>query len=77
MGVGDDQLHAAQAAMGELAQELSPDRLGLRGANLHAQHLAPAVGVDADRDDDGDGDDAPTAADLRVGGVDPQIGPIL
>ena len=44
MGVGDDQLDAAQAAARQLAQELRPDRLGLRGADLHAQHLAPAVG---------------------------------
>jgi hypothetical protein len=58
MGVGDDQLDAAQAAPGELAQEGGPEGLGLRRADLHAQHLAPAVAVDADRDDDGDRDDA-------------------
>src|SRR5215207_1697675 len=34
----------------QLAQELGPDRLGLRRADLHAQNLATAVGVDADRD---------------------------
>lgn len=55
---------------GELAQELGPDRLGLRGADLHAQNLAPAVCVDADRDD------ASAAAHLEVGGVDPQIRPV-
>lgn len=76
MGIGDDKLHAAQAAARQLAQELRPDRLGLRGAYLHAQHLAPAVAIDADRDDDGDGDDAATATDLQVGGVDPQIRPV-
>ena len=76
MGVGDDQLDAAQAAPRQLAQELRPDRLGLGSADLHAQNLAPAVGVDADGDDDGDRDDASAAADLQVGGVDPQIGPI-
>ncbi len=41
--IGDDELDAAQSAPGQLAQELGPDRLGLRGADLHAQHLAPAV----------------------------------
>ncbi len=76
MRVGDDELDATQAASRQLAQELRPDRLGLRGADLHAQHLAPAVGVDADGDDDGDRDDAPAAAHLQVGGVDPQIGPV-
>lgn len=58
MGIGDDELDAAQAATGQLAQELRPDRLGLRGADLHAQHLAPAVRIDADSDDDGDRHDA-------------------
>ena len=71
-----DELDAAVAAAGELAQELGPDRLGLGSADLHAQNLAPAVGIDADRDDDRDGDDAATAADLQVGGVDPEVGPV-
>ena len=71
MGVGDDQLDAAQTAAGELAQELGPDRLGLRGADLHAENLAAAFGVDADGDDDRDRDNAPAAADFKIGGVDP------
>ncbi len=77
MGIGDDELDAAQAAAGQLAQELRPDRLGLRGADLHAQHLAPAVRVDAQSDNDGDRDDAAAAAHLQVGGVDPQIWPVV
>ena len=76
VGVGDDQLDAAQAAPGELAQEGRPEGLGLGGADIHAQHLAPAVGVDADGDDDGDRDDAAGLADLHVGRVDPQVGPV-
>lgn len=75
MGIGDE-LDAAQAATGQLAQKLRPDRLGLRGADLHAQHLAPAVRIDADSDDDGDRHDAAAAAHLQVGGVDPQIWPV-
>jgi len=75
MGIGDHKLHAAQAAPRQLAQELRPDRLGFRGADLHAQHLAPAVGIDAHGDDDGDRDDAPATADFQVGRVDPDIGP--
>src|SRR5690606_30476078 len=66
MRVGDDELHPAQSAPGELAQELGPDWFGLRGADLHAQHLATTVGVDADRDDDGDRDDASAAAHLQI-----------
>ena len=50
--------------------------LGLGGADVHAEHLAPAVAVDADRDDDGDRDDAAALAHLQVGGVDPQIRPV-
>ena len=76
VGVGDHQLDAAQAAPRELAQELGPEGLGLRGADIHAQHLAPAVGVDADRDDHRHRDDAAVLARLHVGGVDPQIGPV-
>ena len=58
VGVGDDELHAPQAAAGELAQECRPEGLGLRRADVHAEDLPPAVGVDADRDDHGDRDDA-------------------
>ena len=76
MGIGDDELDATQPPARQLAQELRPDRLGLRGADLHAQHLAPSVAVDADGDDDGDRHDAPPATDLQVGGVDPQIRPV-
>lgn len=75
MCIGDDKFDAAHAAPGELAQELRPDRLCLGCADLHAQHLASAVGVDADGDDDGNGDDAAAAADPQVGGVYPQIRP--
>ena len=76
MGIRDHQLDAAQAAALELAQELDPEGLGLRGADRHAEHLAPAVGVDADRDDHRDRDDAPGLAHLHVGRVDPEIGPV-
>ena len=76
VGVGDDELDAAQAAPSELAQELGPEGLGLRGADVHAQHFAPAVCVDADRDDHRDRDDAVVAAHLHVGGVEPDIGPV-
>ena len=51
VGVGDHQLDAAQAAPRELAQELGPEGLGLRRADIHAEHFAPPVAVDADGDD--------------------------
>ena len=55
--VGDHQRGAAQAPPGQGAQELGPEGLGLRGADRHAEDLAPALGIDGDgNDDDQDGD---------------------
>ena len=51
--VRDHQLDPAQAAAGERAQELGPERLGLAVARGHAQHLAAPVRVDGHGDDDG------------------------
>jgi len=76
VGIGDDQLHAPQATAGELAQERHPEGLGFGRADVHAQHLAAAIGIDADRHDDGDRHDAAGLADLHVGGVDPQVRPV-
>jgi hypothetical protein len=39
MGVGDDQLHAGQAAGDERTQELGPERFGLGGADVDADDL--------------------------------------
>lgn len=76
MGVGDHELDAAQAPAGELAQEPGPEGLRLGRADIHAEHLPPAVGIDAHRDDHGDRDDTPVLPDLHVGGVDPQVRPV-
>jgi hypothetical protein len=72
--VRDHQLDPGQAATLELAQELDPEGLGLRGADRHAEDLAPAVSIDRDRDGHRDRDDAPGLAHLDVGRVDPEIG---
>src|SRR5271154_5587963 len=74
VGIGDDQLDAAQAPPSQLAQELGPEGLGLRGADVHAEHLAPPVRVHADGDDHGDRDDAMVAAHFDVGRVEPDYG---
>src|SRR6476469_4403508 len=76
MGIGDHQLDAAQTASGELAQKLGPEGLGLRRSDIHAEHLAAAVAVDADRNDYRRRDNAPTLARLHVSRIDPQIGPV-
>ncbi len=44
----------------------------MRGADGHAQNLAPAIGGDADRERDRDTDDAAALAHLKIGGVDPE-----
>ena len=59
----------------EVAQEFDPEGFGLRGADGHAQNLAPAIGGDADRERDRDTDDAAALAHLKIGGVDPEAGP--
>lgn len=41
-------------------------------ADLHAEHLAPAVAVHARGDDDGDRDDAAAAAHLEISRIDPE-----
>jgi hypothetical protein len=61
---------------GEEAQEVGPERLGLARAGGHAEHLAPAVGVDRDRDRGGDRDDAPGLTDFDVGRIEPKIWPL-
>jgi hypothetical protein len=45
-------------------------------ADGHAQHFAPAIGVDAHCHDHGDRDDVVVAAGSHVRGVQPDIGPI-
>ena len=76
VGVGDHQLHSAQAAPGQLAQELDPERGRLGDADVHAQHLAPAITVDPHGDDHRHRDDASVLAHLQIGGVNPDIGPV-
>lgn len=56
VGVGDDELDAAP---GELAQERGPERLGFGRTDIHAEHFAPAVAVEADRNDQRDRYDVP------------------
>jgi len=76
VGIRDHELDAAQAAACERTQELGPEGLGLRGADRHAKHLAPAVAVDPDGDDHRHRDDAPLLAHLHVGGIEPHVRPI-
>lgn len=49
--------------------------LGLGGADIYAQHLAPAA-VDADGDDHRDRDEPAGLTHLYIGRVDPEIGQV-
>src|ERR1700693_4689402 len=74
MGIRDDELDAAQTPPGKFAQKVGPEGLGLRGADRQAQHLAPAVAVDADRDNHRDRDDVAIAARPHIGCGQPDVG---
>ena len=76
MGIRDDELHAFEPAPDELAQEGRPEGLGLRGADVQTDDLAPPIGVDRHGDYRRDRDDAAALAHLQVGGVEPEIGPL-
>ncbi len=75
VSVGDDQLHALQAAARQALEEARPEGLGLGRADLEADDLAPAVGIDRHGDYRGHRDDPPAFALLEIGGVKPEIGP--
>ncbi len=74
MGVADDELDPAQAAVAQVAQELGPERLGLAVPDLAAQHFPSAVGADAGGDHDRLGDHPTVEADLAVGRVQEHVG---
>jgi hypothetical protein len=73
MSVADRQLDADQAARDEASEELAPERLGLRGADVEADDLAAAGLMDRVGDDDALARDAAAVADLLDLGVDEQI----
>jgi hypothetical protein len=63
---GSAGVAGGMARRGERAQEVGPERLRLRGADGHAEHLAAAVIVDANGDDDGDRHDASGLVDFQL-----------
>ena len=76
MGVGDDQLHAFQAAPDQGFEKARPERFGLRRTDLEADDLTSAVGVDGHGDYGRHRHDPPAFPLLEIGGVEPEIGPI-
>jgi len=75
VAVRDHQLDATQAAPGQAAQEAGPEHLGLGEADRHAQHFAPAIGVDRHSDYYRHRDDVPGLPHLEIGGIQPEVRP--
>src|SRR5688500_10877415 len=76
VGIGDDQLYALQAAAYQSAQKLNPEGGGFRLTQAKPEDLAAAVLVDAGSDYCRDRHDAPVLADLDVGRIEPEVGPL-
>ena len=73
MRVRDDQLHAAQAALDQAAQEAAPERFGLALADIEADHLPVARLVDGIGEHERLLHDPAAVADLLNLGVQPQV----
>ena len=73
MIVGDDELHAVQAAGAQRAQKLQPERFGLDLAEVQADDLAHAVCADGVGDHQRLGHHTRAVADLDVLSVEPQV----
>src|SRR5215211_2199200 len=76
MGIGDHQLDAREAALGQAPEECAPESLGLGGADVQPDDLAAALGIDGHGDYRRHGDDAPALALVQVGGIEPEVGPL-
>lgn len=71
--IRNDELHAAQAAPCQAAQEVGPERLGLQCADRQSQHFAPPVAVHPQRDGDANRDDASGQAHPQARGIDRDV----
>ena len=73
MGVGDDQLHAAEAALDQTAQEAAPEGFGLALADVEADHLTVAGLVHGVGEHQRLWHHAAAVSDLLDLGVQPQV----
>ena len=73
VSIADDEPDAVESAVLEVAEELGPERLALRVADVDPEDLAVAVGPDNGGDDHGLGDDLPRFADVDVGRIQPYV----
>ena len=72
--VGDDELHAGEAALPQAGEEVAPAGGALAGRGLDAEHAAVALAVDADGDQHRLGADHAALAHALVAGVADQVG---
>jgi hypothetical protein len=73
--IGDDQLHAAEAALAERLEEAAPEHLVFAVADVDPKHLAVAGGGDPGGDHDGHRAHlAGLVADMQAGGVQVGVG---
>ena len=75
-GIRHDELDAAQAASGQAAQEVRPERFSFAVADGHAQHFAAAICIDTNSDDDRHRYNMMITASFDVGGIEPTIRPL-
>jgi hypothetical protein len=74
--IGDDELHAPQAAGRQRPQEVLPERFSFGFTRGKAQNLPPAFGIRSDSHYCGGGNNPSAVAVLDVGCIDPKIGPL-
>ena len=73
MLVGDHQLDTAQAAVGEVGEELTPERLILGVTDVEPEHFAVPVGAKTGSDHNRLRRDVAVLANMHVGGVEPDV----
>src|SRR5690349_16139283 len=73
IGSAAHELHAGQAAVGEIGEELTPERPALRVANIDPEDLTVTVSAEPRRDHHRLGHDVAVLADMHVGGVQPDV----
>src|SRR5947207_13763212 len=71
MGIGDDQLDAAQTPPGQALQKARPERFGLRRTDVQPDDLTPAVTIGCHGNYGSDRDNAAALALPQIGGVEP------
>ena len=76
MGVEDRRLHTAQPTLLERPQEVRPESLGFGGHNRDTEDLAVAVRVGRADLHHRHRADPPALAQLHVGGIQPEEGPV-